>query len=267
VRWKEPRALAAADQTAPRAHQRRGRRTVRRRVSGQCAEPRAAGGSLIPHAGAIRPLMIPMIEATFRTPAVAVTGGRDRSLPAGGATRARAVRVATIAGDTDRKEAVTATARLLAKWYVHGVGAASAPTGRTAQTVAQQTGRPRRLGARGSHEGPEVQSGPSPSACSGYAICPRPRDSEEAVDGGAPMDAQNAPTAAWKSRPEREIPTPPTAIICFLITRTDRNDRRGKSRFLRFHVVSDSGRHRDRTAGGGDLGHDADSRMVPQLQS
>jgi hypothetical protein len=53
------------------------------------------------------------------------------------------------------------------------------------------------------------------------------------------MDAQNAPTAAWKSRPEREIPTPPTAIISFLITRTDRNDRRGKSRFLRFHVVSD----------------------------
>ena len=40
----------------------------------------------------------------------------------------------------------------------------SAPTGRTAQTVAQQTRRPRRVGARGSHEGPEDQSGPSPQS-------------------------------------------------------------------------------------------------------
>src|SRR3954447_8288904 len=95
----------------------------------------------------------------------------------------------------------------------------SAPTGRTAQTVAQQPGRPRRVGARGGHEGPEVQSGPSPSACSAYAITPS-RDNEEAVDGGAPVDAQNAPTAAWESRQEREIPTPPTAIILFLITTT-----------------------------------------------
>lgn len=43
----------------------------------------------------------------------------------------------------------------------------------TAQTVAQQAGRPRRVGARGRHEGPEVQSGPSPSVCSAYAIADR----------------------------------------------------------------------------------------------
>lgn len=35
----------------------------------------------------------------------------------------------------------------------------------------------------------------------------------EAVDADAAMDAQNAPTAAWKSRTPREIPTAPTAII------------------------------------------------------
>ncbi len=63
----------------------RGRPTIRRRVSGECAGGRRATGSLIPHAGAIRPLMIPMIGATFRTPALSVTGGRDRSLAAGGA--------------------------------------------------------------------------------------------------------------------------------------------------------------------------------------
>ena len=90
----------------------------------------------------------------------------------------------------------------------------SAPTGRTTQTVAQQAGWPRCVGARGSHEGPEDQSGPSPSVCSAYAIA-RPPTSEEGVDGDASMDAQNAPTAAWNSRPEREIPTPPTAIIFF----------------------------------------------------
>src|SRR4051812_48378449 len=88
----------------------------------------------------------------------------------------------------------------------------SAPTGRTAQTVAQQTGRPRRVGARGGHEGPEDQSGPSPSVGSAYSIADA-HDRAEAVDGGAPADAQTAPTAAWKSRPDREIPTPPTAIL------------------------------------------------------
>ncbi len=53
------------------------------------------------------------------------------------------------------------------------------------------------------------------------------------------MDAQTAPTAAWKSRPEREIPTPPTAILFFLITRPE-SERSGekKSRFLRFYVVT-----------------------------
>jgi hypothetical protein len=30
------------------------------------------------------------------------------------------------------------------------------------------------------------------------------------VDGAIPVDAQNAPTVIWKSRTEREIPTPPT---------------------------------------------------------
>ena len=122
--WKEPRALAATDHTAQRAHQGRGRPTIRRRVSGECAGGRLGAGSVIPHARAIRALVVAMIEATFRTPAVSVTGGRDRAPAAGGATPARAVRVAPIAGDTDREDAMTATAGFLAERNVHGVGAA-----------------------------------------------------------------------------------------------------------------------------------------------
>jgi hypothetical protein len=62
-----------------------------------------------------------------------------------------------------------------------------------------------------------------------------------AVDGGAPVDAQTAPTAAWKSRPDREISTPPTAIHLLMDheTRSDRPVDR-PSRFLRFYVVSNS---------------------------
>ena len=56
----------------------------------------------------------------------------------------------------------------------------------------------------------------------------------EAVDAGAPMDAQTASTAAWKSRPEREIPTAPTAIIVLLNRDDDHVLRRGRSRFTRF---------------------------------
>jgi len=116
---------------------------------------------------------IAMIAAPFRRPAVSGTGGRDLPLATGGATGPRAVRMAAIAGDTDRKDTMTATARLLAERNVPGSEQRAAPTGRTAQTVAQQAGRPRRVGARGRHEGPEVQSGPSPSVCSAYAIADR----------------------------------------------------------------------------------------------
>ncbi len=85
-RWQEPRALAAADHTALRARQGRGGRAIRRRVSRECAGGRRAGGSVVPHAYAIRALMIAMIEATLRTLSVSATGGRDRAAAAGGIT-------------------------------------------------------------------------------------------------------------------------------------------------------------------------------------
>ena len=80
---------------------------------------------MIPHARAIGPLMIPMIEAAFRTPAMPVTRGSNRAPARGGATAPRAVHVAAITGDTDREDSVTETADFLAKGRVHGVGAAA----------------------------------------------------------------------------------------------------------------------------------------------
>ena len=221
--WKEPRALAATDHTAPRAHQGRGRPTIRRRVSGECAGGRPGAGSVIPHARAIRALVVAMIEATFRTPAVSVTGGRDRAPAAGRATRARAVRVAPIAGHTDRKDAMTAPARFLAKGRIHGVGAAV----RSDWTYSPNRGTTDRTAS--ACRSPRQSRGPGGSdralTLSLFSLRDHSStDTTEAVDGGAPMDAQNAPTAAWKSRPEREIPTPPTAILDCVITRPDRND-------------------------------------------
>ena len=52
----------------------------------------------------------------------------------------------------------------------------------------------------------------------------------EAVDTDAAMDAQNAPTAAWKSRTRREIPTAPTAIIVCVQKEDSRLKATGRAR-------------------------------------
>lgn len=57
--------------------QGRGRHQTRRRVPRQCGERGGALGSLIPHAGAVRALVVAMIEAAFRTVTMAVTRGAD----------------------------------------------------------------------------------------------------------------------------------------------------------------------------------------------
>ena len=124
-RWKEPGAFPAADHTAQRARQGRGRPSIRHRVRGQCDKRRCGAGSLIPHAGAIRALVIPVIEAAFRTDPMAPARGADRGVAGGRATRRRAVRVAAIARRADREEAVAPPTGFLAKRRVHDVGAAS----------------------------------------------------------------------------------------------------------------------------------------------
>ena len=90
----------------------------------------------------------------------------------------------------------------------------SAPTGHTAQTVAQERGRPRYVGARGSHEGPEDQSGPSPSVSPAYAST-RPRDQRR---GRGRCRACGRTERAHKSlgKPHRtRFPTPPTPMTSF----------------------------------------------------
>ena len=124
-RWKEPRAFAATDHTAQRARQGRGRRTIRRRVSEECAAWGRTAGSLIPHARAIRALMIAMIEAALRTGPVAAARGADRSAAGRRATGRRAIRMAAIARGTDREGAAAQPTRFLAKRCVHEVGAAT----------------------------------------------------------------------------------------------------------------------------------------------
>ena len=77
------------------------------------------------HAGAVRALMIAMIEPAFGTPSVALASGAHRGAPCRRATRRRAIRVAAITRAADREESIAAAADSLAKWRVHDVGAAA----------------------------------------------------------------------------------------------------------------------------------------------
>src|SRR5712691_13088546 len=191
-RWKEPRALAATDHTAQRARQGRGRRTIRRRVSGECAVWGRTAGSLIPHARAIRALMIPMIEAAFRTGTMSAAGGADRSAAARRATRRRAIRVAAIARGADREEAAAPPTRFLAKRRVHDVGAATHSN--WTRTSNRGTKRGDWLGPsehRGGHRGSGGRSSrPSPRLPRQLTRPHAYAQAEEAVDADGSMDAQ-----------------------------------------------------------------------------
>lgn len=82
-------------------------------------------GSLIPHAGAVRPLMVTMIETPFGTTPMTRTSGAHRVSTRGLATRRRAIGVAAIARRTDGEDAIATSTDLLAKRPVHDVDAAA----------------------------------------------------------------------------------------------------------------------------------------------
>jgi hypothetical protein len=82
-------------------------------------------GSLIAHAGAIRALVIAMIEPAFGTATMTLLGRADRVTARRRPTRRRAIRVAAITRGADRKEPIAASADLLAKRRVHDVEAAA----------------------------------------------------------------------------------------------------------------------------------------------
>ena len=149
--------------------------------------------------------------------------------------------MAAIARRADREEPMAATTGFLAEGDVHSVGAAAVRSDWTYNPNRGTTGRtasacrsPRQ--SRGS--GGSVRTLTlSPLSLHDRASS---RPNEEAVDSAASVDAQNAPPAAWKSRPEREIPTPPTARVG--LGKNKNNDQNQEvvsqpSKFLRFFKV------------------------------
>src|SRR5712691_236938 len=117
-------------------------------------------GSLIPHAGAIRALVIAMIEAAFRAAPMPAPRGADRSMAGGRATRRRAIRMAAITRRADREEAVAAPADFLAKRRVHVGAAAHSNWTRTRNRGTTDSDRSRSVGA--SRRSPRVWRGKAP---------------------------------------------------------------------------------------------------------
>ena len=114
--------MAATDHTSRRTCQRRGRHRIRRRVGRQCGGRRGGLGSVIPHAGPIRALVIAMIQAAFRAGAMPAAGRAHRATTRGPAARRRAVGMPAIARRTDRERPAAAPTRLESQRGVHVVG-------------------------------------------------------------------------------------------------------------------------------------------------
>ena len=203
-RWKEPRAFAAADHAAQRARQGRGRRPIRRRVRGQCGERRRRGGKSDPSRG-----------RDTRAGDRDDRGGLRDCGDGAGARRGRESRRAAVRHADEQyawprsHDAQIAKRRLQRRqvFWRSGVSTTSerqrASTGHGASNrgTRETTGSVRRS-IEAVTEGLEV-SAPGPHLIRRSAQPTRPpraRSNPEAMDADAPVDAQNAPTAAWKSR-------------------------------------------------------------------
>ena len=184
-----------------------------------------------------------------------VAGGRDRALARGGATHQRAVRVAAIAGDADRKQAMTATAGFLAERDVHGVGAAgrsawtSRPNRGTRETTASACWSPR--ASRGS--GGSVRAltlGPTQPTRS-RTVAPAKRPWTVA----RPWTHRTRPQPLGNLAKNARFPhRPPQSSFSLNKTGSERFVDR-PSRFLRFYVVG----NKDRRFLDGEWGHHAAS--------
>ena len=197
--------------------------TTTRAGSAECPCRQLCRMSMQTAARAIRALMIPMIQTAFRARPMAVASGADR--PAA-TTRRRAIRMTAITRGAHREQAATEPAAFLAKRGIHDVGAGGpSDWTRTSNRGTRDTTDSVRRSIEAVTEGLEVLRS-SPHLVRG----PRSvRDvltiaqAEEAVDAGAAMDAQNAPTAAWKSRRERTISTSAHKPHLLLQTRSTKN--------------------------------------------
>ena len=115
----------------------------------------------------------------------------------------------------DREDAVAEAAGFLAKRRVHDVDAAVRFdwTRRANRGTRETTGSVRRS-AEVVIEGPEVEA-PGPHLVRVHvSVRETPRAREEAVDAAGSVDAQNPPTAPWKTADG--FPQAPTAFFLFL---------------------------------------------------
>ena len=165
--------------------------------AGSVATAPGSRGSLIPHAGAIRPLVIAMIEPAFRTAAMALARGADRI--AGAPPRDTPVEQYAWPRSHDAQIAKRPLQRRQIFWR-SGVSTPSerrrASTGHGGQTVAQER-RPARSPSehRGGHRGSGgINSRPSPHSpqSAAYATTAAPFKPRRAMDAdrdrGTPRD-------------------------------------------------------------------------------
>ena len=108
--------------------------------------------------------------------------------------------------------------------------AGQAPTGQRAESVAQQPGLARSVGARDGHEGPGWHSGPSSADRLSPSRTPtrtrRPSPAPGLWTLTIPVDAKNAPTGACKTAQTRFRTAPTATFLVWLFkTGTRRNDR------------------------------------------
>ena len=162
--------------------------------------------------------MIPVIEAPFRTALMAGLGGLHRAAAGQGPAVRRAVGVATVARRTDREEAVTPAAGLLAEGLVHGVGARGATSDWTASPNRDTTGATGSV-CRSSRR--SRGSGGTRALTLVFPPVRYPTDRVDtttgAMDAAALMDAHDASTRCLQNRPEGGFAQRPQPVIFLLI--------------------------------------------------
>ncbi len=166
--------------------------------------PRGSGGRVIPHATAraIGALMVPVIEAPFRTALMAGLGGLHRAAAGQGPATRYAVGVAAVARRTDRKQAAAPAAGLLTEGLVHSVGARRAISDWTAspnRDTTGATGSVCRRARRSRGSGGRVRT--LTFVCGRPLRYPKHRGNTTAgaMDAAAGVDAHDAPTPACKT--------------------------------------------------------------------
>ena len=211
----------------------------------QCGVDRGHRGSVIRHAAAspIGALVVAMIAAALRARLMARPGGAHAPVTSRALTARRAVGVATITRGANRKRGAAGAAHLLAQRnVVHGVASAAATSpGRTRDSVAQQTRQP-----RAPMESPRWSRGSGvPVRTLTSALPPqRTRPVRSRHDGPWTLPVLRARSRAHRTLQNRADAVShkrPQAIIPVLDQKTgSERPGRGKSRFLRFYVASDT---------------------------